>query len=123
VPTIGGVAVFLLMLLFAANLLLHLQARSAVRAVAFDTARRVAGESAADDPAVRSTAVTTARRVLGPAGSDAVFDWTGSGADTVRLRLEVPGPRLLPPWLAERAGLDRVAATAAVRVERFQEAT
>lgn len=122
VGTLVGVAVFAILLLTATNVLLHLHAASVVTAVAFDATRTVAGaggEAPGAAPIDRAGATRAARALLGPAGGRAVFDWSGSDARTVRLRIETPGPHLLPGAVLRSVGLARISRTAVVRAERF----
>lgn len=119
VGALGGLAMFLMLLLLAANVLLHLYASSTVTAVAFDTARRAAGAAAtAGSAASRSAAVATARQLL-PA--DATFDWSGTTDDAVRLTVDVAGPRLLPSRVLQGMAMDRVSRSVVVRTERFRD--
>lgn len=120
VGTLVGVAVFAVLLLVAANVLLHLHTASVVTAVAFDAARTVAGAGPAEGvPVTRAAATAAARDLLGTVGGDARFDWSASDAGAVRLRLAVPGPHLLPAPLLRAMGLADVSRAVAVRVERF----
>lgn len=123
IGTLVGVAVFGVLLVTAANVVLHLHAASVVTAVAFDAARAAAGADAGATGAshgARAAAVGSARSVLGPVGAEANFDWSGTDAEVVRLRVDAPGPHLLPDAVLESLGLARVSRAAAVRVERFR---
>ena len=121
VGTLGGVAMFGVLLMVAVNLLAHLHATSTVTAVAFDAARTVAHAPAGDG--ARIAAVATARGLLGEAGGDTTFDWSGSNRDVVRLRVDAPGPHVLPRPLLRRLRLDRVRKSVIVRAERFEDAS
>ena len=121
VGTLGGVAMFGVLLMVAVNLLAHLHATSTITAVAFDAARTVA--HAADDGSTRAAAVATARGLLGEVGGDTAFDWSGSSRDVVRLRVDAPGPHLLPSPVLRQLGLDRIRRSVVVRAERFEDAS
>jgi hypothetical protein len=114
----AGFFVFLVMLLFAVQVLFNLYAASVVTAVSFDAARRVAGgdggiEAIAD-------AEDTARRALGRYQSRVTFDWNGSGPDEVVLRVQAENPSVLLPLMRGPAALQSLDRTIRVRVERFR---
>lgn len=94
VGTLGGVSMFLVLVLFAVHLVLNLYGSSTVTAVAFDAARLAAGsdgdEAAAGAYAERLLAGYAARGAL-------ELRWS-SDADHVRLRIvaEHPTADLLP---------------------------
>jgi hypothetical protein len=100
VSTFIGAVVFLLFLLFAAQLLLGLYAESVVSAVAYDAAKTAAG---ADGRVALAEA--DARRQL---GADIEFRWSVSD-DAVRLTVRVP-----------RWGRGPVERTVTVRAERVR---
>jgi hypothetical protein len=79
------VTVFLVLLLFAVQVLLNLYATSVVTAAAFDAARDVA--SAGGDPAAVTRAETKARDVLGRYAGDVAFEWTVPSGDDVVLHV------------------------------------
>lgn len=109
VSTFVGAAIFLVCLLFAAQVLLGLYLTSVVSAVASDAARTAAGASA---PPVDEVAAS-ARRQLGAAGSGATFSWTMDD-DAVRLTVRVPRPGMLPVLTSP------IVRTVRVRVERWR---
>ena len=114
----AGFFVFLAMLLFAVQVLFNLYAASVVTAVSFDAARRVAGgdggiEAIAD-------AEDTARQALGRYQSRVTFDWNGTSADEVVLRVQAENPSVLLPLLRGPAALQALDRTIRVRVERFR---
>ena len=122
IGTLAGVTVFLVLLLFAAQLLVNLYATSTVTAAAFDAARIVAGSEGGRD--AEAGAERHARDLLGTAGESAAFEWTyddvdGDGAgDRVRLRVQTPSPtNLLPRLDLPFQHIDR---TVTVRVERLR---
>ena len=85
-----GVAVFLLFLLFAVQVLFGLYATSVVSAAAFDAATSVAAQDGNGVP----PAEAAARRHIGALGGRATFTWDVQD-DTVRLTVVAPRPRLL----------------------------
>jgi hypothetical protein len=85
VGTLAGVSVFLVLLLFAVQVLLNLYATSVVTAAAFDAARDVA--SAGGDPAAVAAAEAKARDVLGRYAEQVSFDWTVPDGSDVRLHV------------------------------------
>jgi len=95
VSTLAGVTMFLALLFFAVHLVLNLYGASTVTAVAFDAARIAAGssgdEGAAQDYAEELLGGYVERGAL-------ELDFSGSDADTVRLRVvaEHPTADLLP---------------------------
>jgi hypothetical protein len=114
--SIVGVTVFMVLLLFAVQLVLNLSAASAVTGVAFDAARVVAGEAGGDDAV--GVAEAHARSVLGrfeQHGGQLSFSWDLSSPDTVRLTVRATRPSLLAdvPFPFER-----VERTVTVRRER-----
>jgi len=113
-----GFSAFLVMLLFAVQVLFNLYAASVVTAVSYDAARRVAGsEGGAPYMAV---AEEQARRSLGRYGSRVTFDWSATNTEEVVLRVRSDNPSVLLPVLAGPAALDRLDRTIRVRVERFR---
>ena len=112
-----GFSVFLVMLLFAVQVLFNLYAASVVTAVSFDAARRVAGSDGgqASSPTPR---IRPARRwAATPAGSPS------TGAAPARMRsccgCRADNPSVLLPVLAGPAAFDRLDRPSGVRVERF----
>jgi hypothetical protein len=117
--SIVGVTVFLVLMLFAVQLVLNLYATSAVTGVAFDAARVVAGEAGGE--AAVGEAEANARSVLArfeSHGGQLDFAWDLSSPDAVRLTIRASRPSLLPlvPF-----PFDRVERTVTVRRERVQE--
>jgi hypothetical protein len=90
IGTVMGVAVFLLFLLFAVQVLLGLYATTVVNAAAFDAAASVA----AQDGNGASRAEAAARRHIGALAARATFTWDMED-DAVRLTVVAPRPRLL----------------------------
>ena len=122
---VAGVAVFLGFLLFAVHLTINLYANSTVTAHAFDAARAVA---AADidhgDPAAVAAAQRRAeadvRATLGSYSERMEpFDWSGTDADVVRLRLRVDNPSFLI-FSSAGLGVETIDRSVTVRVERVR---
>jgi len=113
-----GFSVFLVMLLFAVQVLFNLYAASVVTAVSYDAARRVAGSDGGTS--YISDAEAQARQALGRYAGNVTFDWSGTTPEEVVLRVQTDNPSVLLPMLAGPAGLDRLDRTIRVRVERFR---
>jgi len=113
-----GFCVFLVLLLFAVQVLFNLYAASVVTAVSYDAARRVAGGDGG--PAYQAQAEDQARQELGRYADRVSFDWSATTGDEVVLRVQTRNPHLLLPVLAGPAALDRLDRTVRVRVERFR---
>src|SRR5688500_16773114 len=95
--SVVGVTVFLVLLLFAVQLVLNLYATSAVTAVAFAAARQVAGADGGSDAIAAAEAKgrdTLARFEEG--GGELAFAWDTSGDDTVVVQVTARRPSLLP---------------------------
>ena len=113
-----GFCVFLVLLLFAVQVLFNLYAASVVTSVSFDAARRVAGSDGG--PASEAQAEDQARQELGRYAARVTFDWTATSDDEVVLHVQAHNPHVLLPVLAGPAALDRLDRTIRVRVERFR---
>lgn len=120
----AGVAVFLVLLLFAVQLCVNLYATSTINAVGFDAARAVASHrvdhqnpvSVAD---AQLEAERNLRQLLGDVGRAADLSWSVD-ADVVRLRLVVDAPAILPSGLASGTGLRHIDRTFVVRIEELR---
>lgn len=115
VSPIFGVTVFLVLLLFAVQLVLNLYGASAVTAVAFDGARRVATSDGSIDAVLDAEA--RVRGVLDrfeDRGGTLQLDWDLTRADVVVLTVTVERPRLLD---RVPVPFQRVERTAVVRRE------
>jgi len=113
-----GFSVFLVMLLFAVQVIFNLYAASVVTAVSFDAARQVAGSDGG--PASIEAAEAQARQSLGRYGDGVAFTWDVSGDEEVVLRVQSENPTFLPAAMAGPVGLDRLDRTIRIRVERFR---
>jgi hypothetical protein len=113
-----GFCVFLVMLLFAVQVLFNLYAASVVTAISYDAARQVAGSEGG--PTYTADAEARARQSLGRYGDRVVFDWTGTSDEEVVLRVQSDNPNILLPVAIGPAALDRLDRTIRVRVERFR---
>jgi hypothetical protein len=120
VGTVIGVAMLLLLLLFAVQVLFGLYAKSVVTAVTYDAAKNVAGADLGDTPVRRAEAEEEAKRQLGRLGRQTTFDWAGSDSDNVRLTVRAERPSILPGALLDTAGLGHIERTVLVRVERVR---
>lgn len=125
VSSVAAVAVFLGFLLFAVHLTINLYAKSTVTSHAYDAARRVArADIDHDDPGAvgraQSLAEGDARASLGDyAERIEAFDWSGTDADVVRLRLKVRNPSFLI-FGGSALGVETIDRTVTVRVERVR---
>ena len=120
----AGVLVFLVLLLFAAQLIFNLYATSVVNAAGMDAARQVAsGEVDHGDSRAVSAATAAAegraRSLLGEYGDQVRFTWTVDD-ERVSLRLQVERTKVLPSAVASGVGLDEIDRTVTVRTERFR---
>ena len=113
-----GFTVFLVMLLFAVQVLLNLYAASVVTAVSYDAARRVAGSDGG--PGHVAAAEDQARQALGRYADRVTFDWSATDADEVVLRVRSDNRSVLLPLRAGPAALDRLDRTIRIRMERFR---
>lgn len=121
IGVIGGVTVFLALLLFAVQLLVDLYATSAMTSAAYDAARAVASGTVdhADRAALldaERAAEARARSTLGRYGEAVSFEWLVD-ATSVRLHVVAPNPRFVLPVLGGVLGFDSVDRTVTVRVE------
>ncbi len=116
VGTMIGVLVFLVMLLFATQVLFGLYTASVVTAATYDAAKAVAGADAGSEPAARADAETNARRQLGRFGAAVRFDWA-QDTEAVRLTVRARRPTLLPRELVSGVGLAEIVRTVRVRSE------
>jgi Flp pilus assembly protein TadG len=115
--TILGAGVFVLLMLFAAQVLIGLYASSVVSAATYDAAKSVAGSDSGD--AARGDAVANARAQLGEYGRRVTFDWSGSSADVVKLQARAPRPSFLSVSLTGPV-LGDIVRTVTVRVEKVR---
>jgi hypothetical protein len=119
VASVVGVAVFLILLLLAVQVIFDLYARSAVTAAALDAASAVAGSDGGGSPAAQADAVANARAILGRYGTRASFTWQITPA-AVELTVSVRNPSVLPSFAAAGLGLDRVSRSVVVNTERIR---
>ncbi|HEY5153269.1 MAG TPA: hypothetical protein VIJ47_00950 [Acidimicrobiales bacterium] len=119
---IAGVSVFLVFLLFAVQLLINLYATSSVTDAAWDGARQVAGARIDHgDPSALVTAEAAGdarmRAELGRFSERVTFDWSGTDADSVVVRVRGTTPRFGLPGISVPLGFDAIDRTVRVRVE------
>ena len=119
ISTVIGVTVFLVLLLFAVQVLVGLYATSVVTAVTYDAAKIVAGADQGDSAEGLASAEAGARTQLGRFGEKAAFRWDND-ADVVRLHVQAPRPTVLPSGLVSGVGLADIERTVTVRVERVR---
>ena len=117
VSALAGTTAFLVLLLFATQLLFNLYATSVVTAAAFDAARVVAGADGGPDRITGAEA--QARRMLGRYGERVRFDWS-IGNDVVALRVRATNPNFLLTQVGAATAFQRVDRTVRVRMERFR---
>lgn len=120
IGAIGGVTVFLALLLVAVQLLFNLYATSVVTAVGFDAARVVAGAGGREGHPDQAQAEDHARRMLGRYAQRVTFDWSGSDDDNVVLRLRARNPSFVVRRWAGSLGFDDIDRTIRVRSERLR---
>jgi Flp pilus assembly protein TadG len=119
IATVAGVTVFLVLMLFAVQVLVGLYATSVVTAATYDAAKVLAGADTGDSAVARANAESGARSQLGRYGEKAVFGWEND-AQVVRLHVQAPRPTLLPRSLVRGVGVSEIERTVTVRVERVQ---
>ncbi|MDQ6927339.1 MAG: hypothetical protein M3159_01595 [Actinomycetota bacterium] len=100
------------------QVLFNLYATSVVTSVAYDAARKVAGEHGG--LALEPQAEAEARRLLGRYGDRVSFSWGASDADVIVLRVQATSPSVLFPALAGPLAFGDIDRTVRVKVERFR---
>lgn len=115
VGSLVGFAIFLVLLLFAAQVVVRLYATSALTDAATRAAETVASSS---DPAgSESGAEVSARQQLGSFGAThTTFDWREVDGQQVVLEVQGRSPEFLPGL----PGWSRIDRTVTVRTERFR---
>jgi Flp pilus assembly protein TadG len=113
---------FLVFLLFAVQLLVNLYDSSVVTGAAYDGARVVASHTVDhSDPTQVERAEDRAeqkmRSRLGPQGQRASFDWSGSDADQIAVRVQLDTPRFSLGGFGRSIPFNHIDRTAHVRVE------
>lgn len=120
IGTVLGAGAFLVLVMFAAQVLLGLYTRSVIAAATYDAAVAVAGADLAASPSALADAEANAQAQLGAYGRRVRFDWHDADPrlDTVvRLTARGPRPALLPASLAGAVGLGDIVRTVTVRRE------
>ena len=115
-----GFTVFMLLLMFAVQVLFNLYATTVVTGAAFDSARRVAGyASAADRCAAVPAAEAAFWRTMGDYGErgTATLAWSCDDPQTVRLTVDARHPTILPAFFPGLASLGRMSRVIEMRVE------
>jgi hypothetical protein len=118
IGTVSGLLAFLLFLLLAVHVLVHLYATSAVTAVAFDAARVVSGHDGGS--AGEAHARLEAQRMLGRWGKDVELSFAGSTPDEVVLSVRARSPALLPRAVGAVTGIGEIERKIRVRRERLR---
>lgn len=118
ISSISGVVVFLLLMLFAVQVLYGLYATSVVTAVTYDAAKSVAGSDGGE--AARDEAQRRAARQLGRYGDEVSFDWRQSDDEAVRLTVRARRPSFFPRELVGDSLLGDIVRTVRVRTERVR---
>lgn len=124
--TVLGAGVFLLLLLFAVQVLVGLYATSVVTAATYDAAKSVAGADVGESPLAKADAERTAQAQLGDFGRRVSFQWGevdedgDSLVDVVLLSARAPRPSFLPRSLLGGVGLGDIERTVRVRLERVR---
>jgi hypothetical protein len=124
VGTIGGLLVFLALMLFAVQSLIGVYARSMVTDAAYEGARLVAGarvdqgDSAARRAAQRDAELEV-RSLLGEFGETIALDWSETTPETVALTVKARPPGFAFASLGPGA-LSLIEKTVRVRVEQMQ---
>lgn len=121
----AAVLVFVVLLLFAVQLLFTLHARTQVTAAAYEAAQRAAAAGAARSPDDVETYGDEALRSLGSLATadDAAIEWrfddvdADGRPDAVEVRVTLPTPRILPTRFGGTLGVDVIRETARVRLE------
>ena len=113
-----GAGVFLLLLLFAVQVIVGLYTSSMVNAATYDAAKAVAGSDGGD--AAIANAEANAQSQLGGYGRRMTFDWSGSTPDVVRLVITGPRQTFLPAALTGPVGLGDVRREVTVRREKVR---
>ncbi|HUP70268.1 MAG TPA: hypothetical protein VM142_10695 [Acidimicrobiales bacterium] len=118
ISSMVGVLVFLLLLLFAVQVLYGLYATSVVTAVTYDAAKSVAGSDGGDEAMAEAQRRATGQ--LGRYGDEVSFDWALSDDDAVRLTVRARRPSFFPRELVGDSFLGQIVRTVRVRVEKVR---
>lgn len=118
IGTLLGAGVFVLLMLFAVQVLVGLYTRSVVTAATYDAAKVVAGADAGAgrDAAAMAAAERNAQAQLGEYGRRVTFSWGGTD-EVVELTARGPQPSFLPRALTGPVGLGDIVRRVQVRRE------
>ncbi len=124
VGTTAGVVAFLLLLLFAVQLMANLYATSTVSAAGFDAARLVASKDGdhtepGSVASARARAEARFRSLVGRLGDRASLTWSDD-AEIVRLHVSVATPTILPRSFGDVVAFGQVERTFEVHVEELR---
>ncbi len=114
VSTLAGTLAFLMCLLLAAHVLVHLFASSFVNAAAFDAARVASGTAGADPTAARAHGLA----VLGDYADRVTTFAVHVGDDVVMVVVEADSPALLPRGFGRMADMASIRRTVTLRREQ-----
>lgn len=112
--TAAGTLAFLMLMIFAVQLLVGLHATTVITAVTNDAARRAAAAEAPPQSVIEADA----RASLGAVGRAATFIWDESEPSSVALTVVATPPRFVPPSVGGMVGIDHVERTVRVRLEQ-----
>ena len=124
IGTTAGATAFLVLLLYAVQVTVHLSAASTITSAGYDAARLVASRVVDHrDPAAVAEAERAAEErfhgLVGSAAATAVLSWTVDAA-AVHLRVRVRTPGVLPRGLGRLAGLEAIDRSFTVRIEEIR---
>lgn len=108
ISAVFGIAIFLVFVLFASQVLLNLYTRSVVTSAATRGAEIVA--AANGGPTAEPVADATVERLLGQEASRATLTWQVTSTE-VALTVRLTSPSLLPVALGGPLGLERITRT------------
>lgn len=123
IGTLLGAGVFVLLMLFAVQVLVGLYTTTVVTAATYDAAKAVAGADAAAgrSAAAEADALRNARAQLGDYGRRVTFEWSAdAAAEYVELTARGPRPSFLPRALTGPVGLGDIVRTVQVRREQVR---
>ncbi len=117
-----GIAMFLVLLLFAVQVIFSLYARSVVTSVAYEGARTVAGFDSSERRAAATGSVTGEMRSrLGQFGHERLnVEWNLSDPDVVVLHVTAEVPTVLPLLVGDSSSLATIDRSFEVRTEEFK---
>lgn len=117
-----GIGMFLLLLLFAVQVIFSLYARSVVTSVSYEGARTVAGFAASERRGAAAGEVSAEMRSrLGQFGQERLnVEWNLSNPDVVVLHVTAELPTFLPILMGDGSPFSSIDRTFEVRAEELQ---